>query len=550
MATQGPNQILDLLRALRRRRYQVLVPACLVWSIGIAFAVIVPKRYKVTTRIEISDRTRIEFDYRLRNPQETAVRREATSASEHLVHFSRVKDVIQANQSRWPEYFSLSSETERAQFIRERILTKNLSAQPTNRDPKSGTIFVDVHYSDENKERAAEFLEDLVFSWLDWMKESDRSTLIAEGVKLREIMDAQAEDLATKEGRYYNQLALLGQDPTAPSGDGTREERGDWTFRALDRAKSDQADIELRLKTARFELEQARTRLRDEPPLRSRREPLEADDPESELGRLREMHAKLAEELAGLRPSNSAYRRLRPKLEKLAQEIAALEEREPGASERWVDEENPRVAEYEQAVRTGEDLVANLEQQRDQLVARVEELEQETKARTENYKALEDLKNQRDEARSLLDETRRQWANSDKSLQMLDSAPPPWRVAQPPVPSSATATPNPLLVSAFAVVAGLALGVTLALGSEYLRSCYRSVGDLAAVMTVPVLGAIDTIVTRRERRRTQLTRAMGALSTAVIVGTIAWVTWLWHASPERLPLELQDAIERLRSSLR
>jgi hypothetical protein len=547
---QGPNQILDLLRALRRRRYQVLVPACLVWSLGIAFAVIVPKRYKVTTRIEIGDRTRIEFDYRLRNPQETAVRREATSASEHLRHFTRVKEVIQANQALWPEYFALGSELERAQFINERILTRNLTAQPTNKDPKSGTIFIDVSYSDEDRERAADFLNDLVLSWLDWMKDSDRVLLLNEGAQLREIMDAQDEDLQRKEVRYYNQLAQLGQDPTATGADPRRQDPGDWTFRALDKAKSDLAEIELRLKTARFELAQAETRLADEPRVLSRRETLPGQDPESELTELRAQRDALAEELAALRPSNSTYKRKRPKLDELEARIAELAASEPEATERWVDEDNPRVAEYELLVVERQDLVATLDDQRNQLSARVTELEKETKSRTDSYKALEELRSQRDEARQLLDETRRQWANSDKSLHMLDSAPSPWRVAQPPVPAGAKATPDPLLVSAFAIVAGLALGVALALGSEYLRSCYRSAGELAAVMTVPVLGAIDTIVTRNERRRTQLARAVGALSTAVIVGTIAWITWLWHASPERLPLELQDAIERLRSSLR
>src|SRR5206468_4014668 len=49
---QGPNQLVDLLRALKRRRYQVIVPALLVATLGIAFAVIVPKRYRVSTRIE------------------------------------------------------------------------------------------------------------------------------------------------------------------------------------------------------------------------------------------------------------------------------------------------------------------------------------------------------------------------------------------------------------------------------------------------------------------------------------------------------------------
>jgi hypothetical protein len=97
---------------------------------------------------------------------------------------------------------------------------------------------------------------------------------------------------------------------------------------------------------------------------------------------------------------------------------------------------------------------------------------------------------------------------------------------------------------------GLALGMGLAILSEYARSSYRTVADLATVMSVPVLGAIETIVTRKERRSLQLSRAMGGLSTALIVGSLGWVTYLWHSAPERLPLEVQDTIERLRSVLK
>src|SRR6185503_6754295 len=189
---QGPNQLIDLLRALRRRRYQVIVPTLLVATLGIAFAVIVPKRYRVSTRIEISDRTRVETDARLRNPQEVAIRREASSAFDHLVNYARVKKVLDGDPTSWPEYRQARSETERVQFIRERILTKNLTASPTNKDPKGGgTIFIDATYYDEDKTRAAKFLQDLTESWLEEMRESDRSTLITERAELQEILDVQ-----------------------------------------------------------------------------------------------------------------------------------------------------------------------------------------------------------------------------------------------------------------------------------------------------------------------------------------------------------------------
>src|SRR5262245_24091293 len=157
MAAQGPNQLLDLVRALKRRRYQVVVPALLVATLGSSFAVIVPKTYRVATRIEISDRLRAESDFRLRNPQENAVRREAPSAAYHVRNYKRIKDIIESNYALWPEYQALRSESDRAEFINQRVLS-NLSAQPTNKDPKSGTIFIDITFSDEDKERAAKFL--------------------------------------------------------------------------------------------------------------------------------------------------------------------------------------------------------------------------------------------------------------------------------------------------------------------------------------------------------------------------------------------------------
>jgi len=551
MASQGSNQLFDLLRALKRRRYQIAVPTALIATIGVAFAVIVPKRYRISTRIEISDRTRVEFDSRLRNPQEVAVRREAASASDHIRNFNRIKAVIEASLGQWPEYVKAPTDLERGAFIKDRILTF-LSANPSVKDPKGGSIFIDVSFSDEDRTRAAGFLKDLVESWLTEMRELDRSTLIAEGRELKEIIDAQAADLNLKQDRYFSMIEILGQDPTLNGSDARREDRGDWTFKALEKAKTDLAEVEASLRTAEFELQQARERLQAEPRELSKREAVEGEDPDNELRKLETARDALEEKLANKRPSNSTYKKLKPKLDELLQEI---EERRasggaPEVFEHWVTVENPRVAEYEDAVRAQEDLVGSLEDQRDALAARVDDLEKDTKARTQHYKKLEDLENDVAEARALLNETQRQWADRDKSLQLLDSSPTPWRITQPPVPSSAATQPNPWLLSAVAVVLGLATGIGSALLAEFARNSYRSVSDLAAVMSVPVLGVIDTIVTRRERRRTQLAHAIAGLSTAVIVGTIGWVTWLWVSSPERLPLEVQDAIEQMRSALK
>src|SRR5262245_2164353 len=547
---QGSNQLIDLLHALKRPRYQGVVPALLVSTLGISFAVIVPKRYKVSTRIEISDRTRVDFDARLKNPQEVAIRREASAAYDHLVNFARVKRVIEGDLADWPEYRQARTETDRVQFIRDRILTKNLTAAPSNKDPKGGTIFIDATFYDEDKTRAGKFLQSLTESWLEEMRESDRSTLIKDSAELKKILDDQEKDQKEKEDRYYALVELLGQDPTAPSGDGRRDNPGDWTFRTLEKAKSDLVDVELQLGTAEFALQQARDRLAAEPPMIPKRVAVEAESPEAKIEKLEAEQEALEDQLENLRPSNSTYRRLKPQLDDVVRELQELRNKEPEADVRIEEEENPRRAEYELDVRKKEDEVGVLRDQRGELQTRIADLEQETKARTQHHKHLEDLLNQVTEARIAANETRRDWQSRDKSLQMLDSSPTPWRISQPPVPVSAGVQPNPWLISAMSVVGGLALGMGVAFFSEFARSSYRSVGELASVMSVPVLGAIDTIVTRRERRRLQLARALAGLSTAMIVGTIGWITYLWYSAPDRLPFELQDAIERLRTALK
>jgi hypothetical protein len=109
--------------------------------------------------------------------------------------------------------------------------------------------------------------------------------------------------------------------------------------------------------------------------------------------------------------------------------------------------------------------------------------------------------------------------------------------------------PNPWIIVVFSLFAGLALGMSLALVTEYGRNSYRSVSDVGGVMAVPVLGAINTIVTTAEARRAQLRRAFVGMSTAVILGGLAWFTWIWAYDQERLPTEILQAIDEFRRML-
>ncbi len=547
-AIQGQNQIQDFLRALFKRRWQVGVPALLVATFGACFAVIVPKTYKLWTRIEISE-TRLEPDSRQRNPQEMAAKREAANAKEHVQNYVRVREIVERNPGLWPEYVN-ADEAGKQEFLNGTIL-KNLWAVPIDKKSSSGSIFVDIQYSDAIPERAAKFLADIADDWLQDVFDEEDQQLRTQRETYREMADEAQKRFDQVHDRFTKQAKQLDLDPMRllQESSRSREEPTDWSFRERDGAKSKLNDVLLDLNKAQKELELRRERHEAEPEEISEWQLLSRANLTETIVKERAKLEGLEQELAKIKPDHSRYRRLQ---EEIDTRRTAIEELENGSGEARVERSapNPRKKELLLAVQEQEILVKRLDGERSYLDGKVQSLEEETRQRTGQYKELYALRNEVEIALEHLNDAKRDLLSKEASIQLYEESPPAWRVTQPPTRSSASVQPNPAFLIAFAVAAGLALGVGLAVLSEYARSSYRTVADLASVMNVPVLGAIETIVTRQERRRRQASRALAGLSTAVIVGGVSWITWMWDRAPERLPVEVQDAIEQLRSAFK
>ena len=103
------------------------------------------------------------------------------------------------------------------------------------------------------------------------------------------------------------------------------------------------------------------------------------------------------------------------------------------------------------------------------------------------------------------------------------------------------------LIVAFSVIAGLALGLAVAVIAEYSRNCFRNVGDISRVMVVPVLGTIDTIVTRREARLAAARRAIVGCASLAFILAVVFVTWASVESPDLLSSGVQDKLRAFRT---
>lgn len=125
----------------------------------------------------------------------------------------------------------------------------------------------------------------------------------------------------------------------------------------------------------------------------------------------------------------------------------------------------------------------------------------------------------------------------------------PHEIVDPPLAPKAPTEPNVWLILTFSVLAGIAVGLAVAMLGEFSRPGCRSAGEVSKVIPVPVLGSINAIVTRSELRSQRVRRvAVGVASTVVIFVTL-WTSYLWHYDTTKLPEGVVQAIEAFQFQL-
>ena len=316
----------------------------------------------------------------------------------------------------------------------------------------------------------------------------------------------------------------------------------------LDDTKSLREGVAADLATAEGELADLTERYLAEP----ERELVEVVDEGIDLSReiaTREQAIRDLElEQSRYKPAHSRYRQLASEIEGLYDQIAEARLLERAQSVRFEEVPNEARERYRGQLAAKEREVDSLRKQLVYYDDKIQELRLDTERRAEDYRDLSELESAVTVARKDLVEKSEALQRKEQSLDiMLQARGRPFDIASPP--TTVAVQPNAWIIVAFCLFAGLALGLALSMLAEYGRNSYRTVSDLAAVMTVPVLGAIGSIVTPAEARRAQLRRAIVGGSTAVIVGGVAWFTWVWYAAPEKLPVEVLKAIEDFRLML-
>lgn len=533
---ESTGQVEELKRVLKRRVWWILVPFAIIATLGTSFAVLVPKKYVAKTRILVRE-------VRNRSGQVVAGSEGQGRAAKHLIRSpNRVRSVVQALG--WP-YDSLTRVEQ--EILIEKVMD-NLSVEVPPMGPGMAEQIVEIKYGDTNPDRAHDFTDEVSRRWREETLEATRKAKQRAFNNLDErnrAVEMRVQQIATdiaalmeKHGippwkpDYYQK-----ERPAAPEFERLTQARREFT--KLEEEIEDGATSLLRKET-RYE------RMGDVVPYVEATEGVSLDkEIRSRREKIVEYQNKIEEQ--GYKPTHSKYKEIYGRIQVLEAEIAMLEDSgvETTVTESWRE----NVEKVKLGVQI-EDQRADLDRKQQKLAAlaiEIENLESKTSELQSVYQELAGLEDERARLNENLKDFGEDLQDMRIELDLANTpAGDPFVILDPVSHPSRPTEPNPTLIATFAILMGLALGLGLAMLLEFSKSCFRNVNDVTRVMVVPVLGAVESIVTSSQRRRSQVVRRMLASGTLGFVLLVGYVTWAWANRPDLLSDGLLESIEGFR----
>ena len=546
---QTTNPISDFGALVRRQLWSILLPFAFVSAVGVMVAELMPRRYDVSTKIKVPEGV-------------GEIQRDVNSAKNDMVAEPLVRSVIEAQE--WPDFIGLPEE-EKRDYVKR--LTKNILPRVEGAGKSSGgSNFVIVLYSDSEGSRAERFLNSLRDRYIENVVKgarADAKEKLETYKKLRDDNRAtyqQAEKAKTDLVKDKNLSVAL---PSA----------GNAQSRTEDPIQARLAQSKMQLANAEQSLVEERARLEVQEHLKA----LEPDQvPESSIPaianaasakgsvaddlakQIRELELGILEKrekLKDYRPPASAYQRIEDGIAKDQARIDMLKgESAPSATntgqQRFVP--NPQIAVYDQELSAAKTSIAGLEVTVSSLKTAITELTRENTARQDWYLQLSYLDREVQTANTNFELADQAYQAQSTRVALLEGPlANPFDVVEIAKASDIPSAPNVpifILISAFL---GLAIGFGSALTSEFLRNGFRGIPDLTRGLAVPVLGAVNLITTRAQARRRRTRHIMIATSSAIIVGSVLWITWAYqHDSLRLLGPRLTKLIDDVRLAFR
>ena len=544
MAARDNNPLQEVVQILRRRALQIVLPALVTLSIGWFLGQLWPRTYMASTSVEVRE---INAPIATGSADVRAIQRDIANAGWQIKQFERITRVLEKLE--WREYRETTDPVERAEFVRDvsaRIRT-NVSGGGKQ---VQGSILFTVAYEDHDPQRAEQFLNQLRQMYIAETLERYRS----EARRTLELLLNQktlAQRLATEAGAAASTLkkeAGVSATQQAPGGGRQREE--DPVFRRKSDAEQALFVADAELAVASAEVEQIKKRYEAEPaeiPQTRERGGLAFDD---EVAAIERAKAEQRERQQGVRPDHSVYKNAEFKIRQLDAKLEQLlaVARAPENETRMAP--NPAREQLAARLNDAELALTRARARKARLEADVQALTIECNQLADVYRRLEDLDRQARIAAADLERAAEAYDKQKAAVDFVNSPfADPFVLAEAARAPKDPISPNGALFVIGGLVLGLAFGLGTSLAAEFGRNGVRTAAEAERIAGAPVLGVVNRIRTRRERRELLGRRVVVVLSTVAIAASILWTTWAYQNEPQALGVSLRTALDRFREAL-
>ena len=539
---EAAGQVDEFLRVLRRRIWWIIIPLAVIGSFGTFFAVVVPKKYVVNTKVMVRD-----GDEQTGKLGQSASAIEGAVAKINITSPARIDSVL--NNMAIKEWRNLT-DSERADYRED--LTEDLRVSTPTMARDANQQLVEIEFQHTDASRAFQFIQALSKSWTE---EVLQRHLAREETELRETREMLSDLNKERAQVVEDGRRVRTEHGIAPKSDSDILSGNDKpaSFVDQDRLNGEVIELAAEIEEDDLKIERDTAEWASMPEFEEAISEGSSGSVDKRIAEMNEQIEQLHDEKVknGWSPSHSRFRLIEKRIQDLKDRKAELgAERQRAQFETTDLVENKARLELKLAINKLTTARDQKIRQRKNLLDRLVRLD------SQNQQLQEALSKTRiyDRNEAALSETiaalRGEASKLEIRVNKLSSPEGnPFEVLLKPTLPIKPTSPNPWVISIGSILFGLALGFGLAILKEYSKSCFRSARELNRVMTHPVLGTVNAIRTRRERARTFLLRSVLGGGSLLFVLSVGYVTWAWANKPEALTQPLIDAITKFRDLL-
>ncbi|HEX5010482.1 MAG TPA: Wzz/FepE/Etk N-terminal domain-containing protein [Planctomycetota bacterium] len=539
----------EILRAIRRNRVRVVFTTLVVLLLGVALSMLWPNKYESSTKFALRDWYVVADSVLLEELGDLPLQKKLKSLENELRSRKRVEAVM--NELQWPEWQDTAGKESERRKLMEKLgdnLVVEMNAGVT------GDYDIEVIFRWTSPIKARDFVNRLRDNWIQLTLESYKK-------RLEEQRDRMEGVVRERETDYSNALAAekayqLEQNvPALGSEEVNNEQRATYE---LDLAKNS-AELE----TVVGELQRLQGELAAIPQQVPQVRAPETDQQAELLVKLQAAEAQLkavCDPVTGYTPLHPLRKQRQSSYDSL---LAQLKEAgydpeggivKDATNPLWLAKQNEITAKHTREMEL-RSLVSSTKQTLDDIQHRQDMLPV-VRSELARLSADAELKSQLlGEAKTAVQPLREKVAQYRAQSFGVDAQgfgtvqSGPFELLEPGVEPDNPVLPITVIILAVSIVVGVLVGTLGPVLAEMTRSSFGTVKEVSRSLGVPVLGAVDIILTARDVRARRVQQGLTYVTMTLVLLSLAAAIWIYQFNPQVLPSALLRTLREVRMAL-